>query len=310
MFPRLALCLALALVGAGCGSSSNEPPPGFSVTPDAGGTPTDARADASEAGAKRSSGCGAFPDGEPGQYVRHDIVVSNVAPAYQSMYTNRYYWLRLPENYDPNRAYPTVFLGPGCGESGEQPIPLYEASGDAAILVGLNGVDDCFNKDAADTPELQYFDATVAAVEASACVDPSHIFVTGFSSGSWLANYLGCVRGNMLRAQSSVAGGLPPIPPTCTGPIPAMFAADTADAHNPPDTVKVALARVLAANGCGMTTTPYDFGAPSPCVQYQGCMAGFPVVYCETMGLGHQDESTTKISTVGFWHFWTSLDAQ
>jgi hypothetical protein len=311
---RLALRLMFSIAGAcaSCGSSSNAPAPGFLVNGDAS-PPTDAAPEAgsdaaADGGARRSAGCGAFPDQPTEKFVRHDEMVA-VAPAYAAMYTNRYYWLRLPAHYDPERAYPTVLIGPGCGESGQTPIPIQEASMGDAIIVGLNGVNDCFNKDAADTPELAYFDTTLAAVEASACVDTSRLFVTGFSSGSWLASYLGCVRGDVLRAQATVAGGLPPIPPTCTGPIPAMYVADTNDTKNPPDVVKLALQRVLTANGCGTETTPYDPGVPSsPCVQYQGCKPGFPVVYCETTGLGHNDHSSTGLSTTGFWRFWTSLD--
>jgi hypothetical protein len=307
---RLVLSLVLTGAGAGCGSSSNAPAPGFALSTDGGKPSAEAGAEAgADAGAKRSAGCGAFPGQALEKFVRHDEMVTNVAPAYASTYTSRYYWLRLPAGYDPERAYPTVFIGPGCGESGQSPIPIQQASMGDAILVGLNGVDDCFNKAAADTPELPYFDATLANVEAGACVDTSRIFVTGFSSGSWLASYLGCVRGDILRAQATVAGGLPPIPPTCTGPIPAMYVADTDDMHNPPDVVKLAVQRVVTANGCTTETTPYDPGVPaSPCVQYQGCKAGFPVVYCETSGLGHADHATTGLSTTGFWRFWTALN--
>jgi poly(3-hydroxybutyrate) depolymerase len=240
-------------------------------------------------------------------YVKHTVVVPGLPAQYADTYTNRYYWLRLPTDYDQTRAYPTVFIGPGCGESGQGSIAIQTASMGDAILVGLNGVNDCFNKDSADTPELPYFDTTVADVEATACVDTSRIFVTGFSSGSWLASYLGCVRGDRIRGQATVAGGLPPIPPTCTGPIPAMYVADTDDNKNPPSVVMTALARVLTANGCSSETEPYDFGVPSPCVQYKGCMPHYPVVYCQTSGVGHADQSSTMISTVGFWHFWTSL---
>jgi hypothetical protein len=320
MSPRLALRLsfALAALGGACSSSSNAPPPGAlgaggsadaGAAKDAAST-AEVGADSADGGATRSEGCG-LPPGPTqvlAKYIRHDEVVTGVAPAYVADYTNRFYWLRLPASYDPDRAYPTVFIGPGCGESGSAPIPIQVASKDDAILVGLNGFQDCLEHDHADTPELQYFDATLGAVEASACVDTSRIFVTGFSAGSWLASYLGCARGNLLRAQATVAGGLPPIPSTCTGPIPAMYVADTDDLHNPPETVKKALARVLTANGCGTDTQPYDCGVQSPCVQYQGCLPGFPVVYCETSGVGHADQSTTQISTVGFWHFWTSLD--
>jgi poly(3-hydroxybutyrate) depolymerase len=258
---------------------------------------------------KRSAGCGLAPETALGTYVRQDIAVPGVAAPYTATYTNRIYWLRVPPNYDPDRAYPTVFLGPGCGGSGQTPIPLHAASMDDAILVGLNGIDNCFNKQSADTPELPYFDATLAAIESELCVDTSRVFVAGFSSGSWLTSYLGCVRAGVIRGQASVAGGLPAIPPTCAGPIAAMYVADTDDTKNTVDTVKLAVDRARAIDGCSDETEPYDFGVPSPCVQYKGCRAGYPVVWCVTSGVGHADNSATKISTNGFWHFWMSLSS-
>ena len=302
-----------ALWGAACSSSSNEPidagarAPGVDAAAKESGV-TDAGSDAATEArlAKSSAGCGLSPTQALAQYVEHDEMVSNVAPAYLPTYMSRVYYVRLPQTYDPSRAYPTVFLGPGCGESGQSPIPLQNASKDDAILIGLNGIENCFNKDAADTPELPYFDATVAAVEAAFCVDTSRLFVAGFSSGGWLTSYLGCARGNILRGQASVAGGLPPVP-ACTGPIAAMYVSDSDDTKNPTSDVMQGLTRVLAANGCGTDTEPYDIGVPSPCVQYQGCMPGYPVVWCLTSGLGHDDQSSTGVSTTGFWHFWTSL---
>jgi poly(3-hydroxybutyrate) depolymerase len=304
--------IALSSLGVACGDSSNDPP---CVTPTLDGGANDGSADAAGdapttdgATSSRSAGCGVPPSQALAQFIKHTEVISGVAPAYAATYTNRIYYLRLPTGYDPDRAYPLVLIGPGCGESGQTPIAIQTASGTGAIIVGMNGVNDCFNHNAADTPDLPYFDATLAEVEASTCVDPSHVFVTGFSSGSWLTNYLGCARGNVIRAQASVAGGLPPLPPTCTGPIPAMFLADTDDPNNGPDTVGMAVERVRVANGCGTETVPYDAGVPSPCVQYQGCMPGYPLVRCETSGYGHSDQSaTSRISTIGFWRFWTSL---
>jgi hypothetical protein len=304
----MGLSLALAGGATACGNSKIPELGG----PDGGGEVS--RADAGArvdvvavggVGAKPSVGCGVIPEQAFGRYVQHMEAVS-VAPAYATTYTNRIYYVRVPANYDPGRAYPTVFLGPGCGESGQSPLPVQTASMDDAILVGLNGIDNCFNKDAADTPELPYFDATLAAVEGSLCVDQSRIFVAGFSSGSWLTSFLGCARGDFIRAQGSIGGGFPPSP-ACTGPIAAMYVSDTDDTKNTPAMVMLALQRVLTANGCGTETEPYDVGVTSPCLQYKGCMSGYPVVWCLTSGVGHADQSTTKISTIGFWHFWTSL---
>jgi hypothetical protein len=257
-------------------------------------------------GVTRSAGCGQIPTQALGKYVMHDEVVSNLPATYTAKYTNRIYWVRLPESYDPDHAYPTVLLGPGCGASGQAPIPLQQASKDEAILVGLNGIDNCFNKDAADTPEGPYFDETLKNVEAELCVDKSRIFVAGFSSGSWLTSYLGCTRAGTIKAQASVAGGLPPVP-ACQGAIPAMYVSDTDDNKNSPTTVMMALERVRVANGCSNDTEPYDFGVPSTCVQYKGCKDGYPLVWCLTSGVGHADQSQTQISTIGFWHFWSSL---
>ena len=40
-------------------------------------------------------------------------------------------------------------------------------------------------------------------------------------------------------------------------------------------------ARLLKQNNCGTQTKPVD---PSPCVEYQECTSGFPVVWCEWDG--------------------------
>lgn len=299
--------LALALVGgaAACGDSR------LPNLGDASVSGTDASVSDADAGAEtgavgnRSAGCGLSPTQAIAKFVPQMETVS-VAPAYAPAYTNRVYYVRVPAHYNTERAYPVTLLGPGCGLNGLNAIPVQTASMDDAIVIGLNGVDNCFNHAAADTPDLPYFDATLAAVESSLCVDTARVFVGGYSSGSWLANTVGCARGNVVRAQASVGGGLPPAPP-CTGPIPAMFVSDSDDMSNPTATVQLALQRVLTANGCGTETEPYDFGVPSPCVQYKGCMSGYPVVWCLTSGLGHSDQVETMIPTVGFWHFWSSL---
>jgi polyhydroxybutyrate depolymerase len=296
---------ALLVVVPACGSSVN---PSLASVPSVdAGADAPARVDAKSGDARvASAGCGVIPTQAFAKYVQYNEVVSGVASEYLPTYANRIYYVRLPRTYDPSRAYPTVFIGPGCGETGQSPIPFQDGSGEDAILVGLNGINNCFNKDAADSPELQYFDATAAAVEKDFCVDTARLFVTGFSSGGWLTSFLGCARGNLLRGQASVAGGLPPAP-ACTGPIAAMYVSDTNDVSNPTAQVMKGLSRVLTANGCGAETLPYDAGVPSPCVEYQGCMPGYPVVWCVTMGLGHNDQSGSGLSTVGFWNFWKSL---
>jgi hypothetical protein len=60
--------------------------------------------------------------------------------------------------------------------------------------------------------------------------------------------------------------------------------------------------RLLTANGCGMTTTA---DMPAPCVRYEGCRPGYPVVWCETTGAGHSVQGS--LSGPGMWRFFSSF---
>jgi hypothetical protein len=79
------------------------------------------------------------------------------------------------------------------------------------------------------------------------------------------------------------------------------------DTGTPEAQTLAAIDSLVMRNGCTMTTKPWDPGEKafdtSPCVEYQGCQAGFPVVYCSVPG-GHTDGGS--LTSQGFWKFWTS----
>ncbi len=219
---------------------------------------------------KPSAGCGKVATQAPAKYVRHTVTTST-----------RVYDLWVPTGYDPMRAYRIIFLAHGC--DGSIPYPMQNASKGDAILVAL--------RSPMNSPEVPYFDSVLADVEANLCVDTARVFVAGHSSGAWLTYLLGCARAGVIRGAGNSAGGLPPGIPTCTGPIASMGVHDTTDMLNSYDGGVIARDRLLKADGCGTETVPYDWdGDPttsSPCVMYQGCKSGYPVVWCKTMGLGH-----------------------
>ena len=237
----------------------------------------------------------------------------------------REYWVRLPANYNPNRPYPTVFVGPGCGGKGNNAQPIQDAAGDDAIVVGLDYSAaatgrDCFMTEAFPDPEANYVEDTAANVGAAFCVDKSRLFIEGFSSGSWIAYLEGCVDGGpgglfkgIGTATGNWQGSLPDT--ACKGPVAFMGSHDSGDPQGY-NTYPGGRDHVLKLNGCTMpaVTTPYDAGpkvtAPSGnstvnCVQYMGCKA--PTVFCTTTGLGHNDQVASGIATYGFWKFWMSL---
>jgi poly(3-hydroxybutyrate) depolymerase len=283
----------------------------------------------------RSDGCGRSAPGGDGaeHFALHQVKVSGVDPAFIAAHpanggswTDRSYYVRLPADYDPNQAYPLSIGGGGCGNTdgtsgsggGLAALPQGQK---LAIQVGLNYVypqnaGACFADDFANTPDLPYFDAVLAQLEADYCVDRGKVFVDGFSSGAWETYMLGCARAGVVRAIGTAAGGLRMTRPACTAfPIAAILVAGLNDTENPigplappgkNDSLGSAPARddILARNGCtGTATEPWDPAYPA-CVKYTGCPAAYPVVWC-AIDAGHGNGG--EISAKGFWQLWSSL---
>jgi hypothetical protein len=239
-------------------------------------------------------------------------------------YNNRDYSIQLPSNYDPNTAYPIFFGGAGCGAGGNG-YDVYETGAIAIHLSIMNdcfadGGTSCAGSVANEPncklgPELPYFRAVLAQVESSFCVDRARVFVGGFSSGAWEANTLGCGAANQIRGTATLEGGWRNDQPACTGPVAALMVVGGIDGTNPigplventpypagglsADQVNSTIAdldsngsapardAVLQRNHCvGTATAPYDPKYPD-CVQYTGCPAEYPVVWCEIPKCAH-----------------------
>jgi polyhydroxybutyrate depolymerase len=281
--------------GGGAGSGAGGAP----AMPDAGSGSDAAQPDGG-AGSVPSPGCG-MPASDPaGQYVFNKVVmVSGVA---------RKYSLRLPAGYDPKRPYRTIFSLHGCGSHNDQLINIQNATGFDAIIIAPEQVSgNCFDDQSNMSKDLPVFDALVQWAEANLCVDKARIFSIGFSSGSWMTNILGCQRANVIRAKANVSGGLTgSIVPTrdCMGNVAGIFLHDSSDTTNPIPGGMHARDVLLQENGCAMTSTPYtDVPANTTglCVQYDGCKSGYPVVWCQTIGIYHDPQQTRSPDL--FWRF-------
>jgi len=325
------------VVGSGVmvgGDASSSEGPGDGASGEGGSsgtnTPGDANAGADDAvssndGAPQSEGgmlAGAMPSPgcskAPGQPLQMFV-------AKQTMPGNRTYRVWLPAGYDAMRPYRTVFLGHGCGGNGGLVFPGLDKIVDA-VLVELVAVGACFDNGNGTTnsPELVYFDEVSKEVAANFCVDQARSFIAGFSSGSWLSHLVGCARAGTgpgkIRGEITASGEWPN-PPPCTGPVAAMLAHNNPDDQNPFPAGMVARDHILKANNCGTTTVPYSYDgvtpatatsggcaakmAPGcqPCVEYQGCTPGYPMVWCPTQGSVPLHNNQEPITTVGLWHF-------
>jgi len=284
-----------------------------------------------------SAGCGKQHPAQDSadDFTKHDVAVTGVDPAFiqahpanAGSWTDRTYYVRLPADYDASKAYPLTIGGGGCGNTdgtsgsggGLSALPNGQK---LAIQVGLNYVypenaGACFADDYVNTPDLPYFDAVLADLEANYCVERGQVFVDGFSSGAWETYLLGCARAGTVRGSGTAAGGLRMTRPACSEfPVAAILVAGRDDMENPigpleppgkNDSLGSAPARddILSRNGCvGTDTQPWDAAYPK-CVKYSGCPVAYPVVWC-AINAGHGDGG--DISRNGFWKFWSSLPA-
>ncbi len=216
---------------------------------------------------------------------------------------NRPYSVRLPNKYDNKRAYPVIMLLHGCG-GGTNNVPMEKATGEDAILVRGTGsaASTCWDTKA-NGPDVAFFDAMVADVKKRFCADESRVFAVGYSSGSWLANQLTCIRADVLRGAATVTGG-ESAGGGCGGPVARIFIHDTTDKDNVISGSVKARDRQLTQNMCDKSAPPMSVD-PAPCKLYQGCAAGYPVEWCETTGNGHGRQDSTAPQT--FWNFFKAL---
>jgi hypothetical protein len=77
-----------------------------------------------------------------------------------------------------------------------------------------------------------------------------------------------------------------------------------------------AVENIRMRNGCGTTSKPWmptwaagEMQAnTSSCVTYDGCMAGYPLVWCQTnLGMHTNTEGDTKLTRFGLWKLWSTL---
>jgi len=240
-----------------------------------------------------SAGCGTSTTDAVGTFVEKTADVDGTA---------RTYFVYLPPGYDPTRAYPVVYQFHGCNSNPDKEsnnVPIENQTGSDAIIVRGRAASDCWDTNATG-PDVAFFDAMVSATDAGYCADTTRRFVAGYSSGSFMTHLLACIRGAELRGVASIAGGQ--VGSNCTGKVAALLIHDEND-----NTVNISASqgardKYLADNGCAATTAPFD---PSPCVAYDGCDAGLPVVWCQTQGQDHSRQD--GLSAPAFWNFFSQL---
>jgi polyhydroxybutyrate depolymerase len=227
--------------------------------------------------------------------------------------TARQFYVSLPSTYNSSTPTRVVFawhyaggsasalIAPGFGGAfyGVQPLlpntifvagqGLLSSPGDATTSgwPNTNGGDIAFAK------------AMIAWMESSFCVDTTRIMSTGMSYGGIMSDAIGCQMPDVFRAVGVMSGALFGAASTCKShPIAAWITHGDADTTVAIAGDETARDQFLADNHCGTTSAAVT---PSPCMSYDGCDGGYPVVWCPVAGEGHTIPSFAASGIANFF---------
>jgi poly(3-hydroxybutyrate) depolymerase len=166
-----------------------------------------------------------------------------------------------------------------------------------AIYVSPDGSDNGFPNsggvDEAVTREI------MDTIEASLCVDRARYFATGFSYGGSMSYTAACNMSDKFRAVAAMAGA-PISGAACTReeperPVAVLGIHGEEDTALPITMAEPIIQTWLQKNGCSEETQP-SLITGSDCAtslsalatgEYQGCMEGYPVIWCPIPGYPH-----------------------
>ena len=201
----------------------------------------------------------------------------------------RTYTTVVPDQGGP---YPVVFTLHGDGGNGagiRSALGLEPFAAGRAVFVYP---DSPGGWDLDGAAGVSFFDAMLFTIANEACVDLRRVFVIGFSNGAYMANQLGCRRGDRIRAVATFAGGGPYETQggydaqgrlVCPGKaVASMVIHGLADNVVAPSEGQKSVDHWTYANRCAGGTTPTQ---PAGCLAVSGCPQ--PVVVCRIQGLGH-----------------------
>ena len=235
--------------------------------------------------------------------------------------TMREYILALPNNYDPSHAYKLIFGWHPLGGSAQQVASggyygLLKEAKDQAIFVSPEGLPFQGNSlgwGNTNGGDLTFLSAMLDLFRAQLCVDEQRIFSTGFSFGGMMSFAVGCSSTSMMRAIAPMAGNT--MVSGCekgTRPVAMMGFHGTHDSVVDISGGQKGRDTFVQRNGCTAQTMPSQptwcdglaqSFQPCSCVSYQGCMAGYPVTWCEY----NADHMSAPTSGATLWSFFSQF---
>jgi len=230
---------------------------------------------------------------------------------------DRTYVVYLPQNDDPAKPVPLVFVHHGYTMSGQNMFditgfPQLADSEHIALAfpdgqAGPSALGPPWNVGANVCPaysgappiasgnDFAFLDAMKADIAQDQCLDAAHTFITGFSMGGYFTHQAACMRSD-IRGAAPHSGGTHPLDQCTNAKMPIIIFHGDADPLIPagcadPSAIAVpghdaSAAAWAAHNGCGTTTHSIDVDNGT-CEVWDGCPAGGQVELCTFTAMGH-----------------------
>jgi predicted esterase len=263
----------------------------------AGGAGGDAGADGDPV---MSSGCGVTPAPESDTYT---IDVEG---------TERTYILRLPDDYDANHPYRLILSYHPLGGTAQSIASgnyfgLWSLANGSTIFAAPQGIGNRWS-DSGRTrttggEDIDFTRALLDELTSTLCIDESRIFAEGFSMGGSMSYAVACAMGDVVRGVVAHSGG--PMSGCVDHDTPVAYFMTHGTQDNVctyPEYGVPQIEDFASVNGCMPTEMPTPSGSTPACVDFAGCMPGYPARACIFVG-GHTPSPSGGWVPTESWQF-------
>jgi polyhydroxybutyrate depolymerase len=258
------------------GASGKGGSAGASGSSGSGGGPSGGSGGGSATG--KSAGCGSASAPKSGTYM---ISVGG---------ENRSYILKLPDNYDANTAYRLILAfhwlsGTAQNVASENYYGLWSMSAGSTIFVAPQGKDnqwgDAGGSKSTGGEDINFAKALLTDLKSKLCIDNGRVFAQGFSMGGSMSYAVACAMGSEIRAVAVHSGGPMSGCVQHDKPVAYFMTHGTSDdVCRYPGFGVPQINDFADINGCMAREMPTPNGNTQSCVDFEGCMPGYPTRAC------------------------------
>ena len=145
-----------------------------------------------------------------------------------------------------------------------------------------------------------FIETLMADLMGRYCIDPSRVFIAGFSMGGMFTNSIACDHNDWFRGFAPIEGGGPGSCGNASAQPAIIIHHGTTDEILGIESGEATRDFWVDHNGCSQTSSSSYTG----CETYDGCTAGSPVVYC----VGDWGHWVTDTAADNIWSFFSDLD--